>query len=141
MNKDKLKGKLFFFLVDSKELDTLDEWVEYLDAIVHGPCLILEKDNELQLIENPFITKAQVAIVRGMRVEIYSKEHPPPHFHVLSPTIDASFRIDNCTLLNGEVTKDEHKKIRYWHKQAKPMLIEKWNLMRPTDCVAGLYRE
>jgi len=77
----------------------------------------------------------------GLKIDIYPKEHAPPHFHVLSPTIDASFRIDNCELLNGNISGSDHKKIRYWHKYAKQLLIEKWNSTRPTHCSVGFYTE
>jgi len=141
--KDKLKGKISFWRVDPTELETLDEWTEFLDAIIHGPNLVLERNGNLILVENPVVEKARIAeIGRGMKIEIYSKEHSPPHFHVLSSEIDASFRIDDCTHLAGKIRSSaDYKKIKYWHRHAKPILIEKWNSMRSTDCLVGLYKD
>ena len=141
MAKAKLKGTLSFCFIDPQELDSLDEWVEYLDALINGPCLILEKDNDLVLVEDPLIIRVRIALVRNMKIEIRSNEHAPPHFHVISPEIDASFRIDNCEILKGKINSKDYKIIKYWHQSARPMLIETWNSMRPTDCVVGLYKD
>jgi hypothetical protein len=137
MKKDQLKGTNLFFEVDPVELDTFEEWAEYLESMLHGPCSVWEQDGELILLE----IKARVDKVSGMSIEIYPKEHAPPHFHVRSATVDASFRIDNCALLDGKIAKHDYNKIRYWHQHAKPILIERWNSLRPTQCVVGQYRE
>jgi hypothetical protein len=75
-----------------------------------------------------------------MKIEIRSNEHALPHFHVISPEIDASFRIDNCEILKGQIGTKDYKKIKYWHQSAKSVLIETWNSMRPTDCVVGSFK-
>jgi hypothetical protein len=141
MAKDRLTGTLSLCFIDPQELDGLDEWVEYLDALINGPCLILEESNDLILVPDPLIIRVRIALVRNMKIEIRSNEHAPPHFHVISPEIDASFTIDNCEILQGKISTKDYKKIKYWHQSAKPMLIETWNSVRPTDCVVGLYRD
>jgi hypothetical protein len=135
--KELLKGRKYFFEVDPTELESFEEFAEYLESMLSEPCTVWEKDGELILFE----IKALVANIRGLRIEIYPKEHAPPHFHVLSANIDASFRIDNCELLNGTISSSDHKKILYWHKYSKQLLIEKWNSMRPTNCPVGFYTE
>jgi hypothetical protein len=42
-------------------------------------------------------------------------------------------------LLDGDVGNRDKKKIQFWHKHAKPLLIEVWNSTRPTDCTVGAY--
>ena len=116
MNKEQLKGTKWFYRVESSELGTFEEWAEYLESLLSGPCLIWEKDGELILCE----IKARVDTINGLRIEIYPKEHAPPHFHIRSTSVNASFSIDDCSLLQGEVSRDDYNKIRYWHKRAKP---------------------
>ncbi|PJB29760.1 hypothetical protein CO110_04110 [Candidatus Desantisbacteria bacterium CG_4_9_14_3_um_filter_40_11] len=141
MSKDRLKGTLAFWRVDPKELSTLDELAEYLNALINGSCLFIEKDGRLIVVENPVIERARIAEVGDMKIEIFSKEHPPPHFHVSSPRVDASFRIDNCKLIKGNISKKDYKAIKYFHQEKKSTIIEKWNSMRPTDCAVGLFRD
>jgi len=133
---NRLRNTAGFYLVDPKTLDTLNDWTEYLDSLLHGPCAVWEENGELSLIE----TRQLVEMVRGMRISIFSREHPPPHFHVKSATVDASFRIEDCVELDGHVDRKTYDKIRYWHGLAKPKLIAIWNETRPSDCVVGEYK-
>lgn len=137
MTKNELKGTRWFHTVNPKELSGLDDFAEYLEAILNNGCSVLEIDGELVLLE----IKKLVANVRGLKVEIYSKEHPPPHFHVKSASVNASFTIENCSLLNGKISNGEYNKILYWHQHSKQTLIDCWNETRPSDCVVGEYRE
>lgn len=136
MRKSELWGTRWFYSVNPNELETFEEYATYLEAILTGPCSITEKDGKLHLL----IIRARVAVIGGLKIEIYPREHTPPHFHVRSATIDASFRIEDCVLLTGEIDRNEFDKIRYWHQHSKLSLVEKWNLFRPTDCVVGPYR-
>lgn len=121
---------------DPAELGGFEEWAEWLEAILHNPCSVWDRDGELVLLE----IRQLVARVNGIRIEIYANEHAPPHFHVRSPNVDASFAIVDCRKLAGDVSPGDLRKIRYWHKHAKPLLIERWNSTRPTDCVVGKYQ-
>ncbi len=125
-----------FHLVSTNDLSGLDEYVEWLEAILHRPCSVWEEDGELVLIQ----TKQLIKKLNGLKIEIHPNEHPPPHFHVTSPNIDASFTIQDCELLNGSLSNKEFDKIRYWHKAAKGLLIEVWDSTRPYNCQVGKYR-
>lgn len=136
MTKEQLKGTRWFHTVDPSELSGLDEFAEYLEAILNNGCSVLELNGELVLLE----IKQLVANVRGLKIEIYSKEHPPLHFHVKSATVDASFIIEDCSLLNGKISSGDYNKILYWHQHSKKILIDCWNKTRPSDCAVGEYK-
>lgn len=73
-----------------------------------------------------------------LKIEIYSNEHAPPHFHISNESKKASLRIDNCEELeNSGFSNREIKNIHEWFKRSKIKLIEVWNKTRPTDCVVG----
>jgi hypothetical protein len=137
MPKDLARKMGLFCLVDPSQLTDLDELAEWLLSLGSGLCTVVERDGELLLLE----ARQRVAVIdRGMRIEIHPHEHAPPHFHVGSETMNASFAIDDCSLLRGNVTSSEQRRIRYWHRRAKPMLIDFWNSTRPGDCAVGEYR-
>lgn len=136
-SKDRLRGTPFFYFVSPADLETLDEFTEYLDCLLHGACRVEEVSGELRLVEG----RQLVARVRGLRIHIYSNEHPPPHFHVKSASVDASFRIDNCEFIHGDVSSSDLKTIRYWYKLSRERLIEIWNETRPSECQVGTFRE
>ncbi|MBC7348464.1 MAG: DUF4160 domain-containing protein [Candidatus Aminicenantes bacterium] len=87
-------------------------------------------------------TKEQIARIGGVVIEVYSKEHPPPHFHVRYSGKNASYRIDNCERVEGSLGTKEDKIVKYWfEKEGKDILIDAWNRTRPGDCSVGRYEE
>jgi hypothetical protein len=136
--KDLLKKVGLLGIINPKELENFQEWVEYLESILTGPFSIFPDDGEMKLIE----IKARVATFRGLTIEIFPNEHVPPHFHVKSHGINASFRIKDCSILDGEIKQNDYDKICFWYNTgAKDLLIEVWNKTRPTNCIAGNYQE
>ena len=83
---------------------------------------------------------ALVLEVSGLRVEIFSREHPPPHFRVRYAGETANYRISDCVQLNGGLQR-HYGFIQKWHARHKDDLIETWNRLRPSNCPVGAYRE
>jgi hypothetical protein len=81
-----------------------------------------------------------VATLDGLRIHIFSDEHPPPHFRVSYAGETADFYISAGAKLVGGLKKWE-RTIRAWHATHKAELIDVWNRTRPTDCPVGPYRE
>ena len=125
--------------IEPDRLKSLDEIAEYLDSIISSGCEPIEKDGEISLME----TRHQVSVKRGMKITINSNEHPPPHFHLKSATIDATFSIKDCSCLNGceSLSSKDKKFIKYWYNGIRQQLIESWNKTRPDDCPVGIYKE
>jgi hypothetical protein len=78
-----------------------------------------------------------VARVAGLKIHIYPVEHPPPHFHVRSPDVDATFTLDDCTFIKGNIDRRERDLVRWWYDRSRSLLIRVWNQTRPSDCPAG----
>lgn len=85
--------------------------------------------------------KQLVARVRGLQIHVYSDEHSPPHFHVKSPDVDASFTVKDCTFLRGNIDSREQKLVRWWYDRSRPLLVATWNATRPSDCPVGPINE
>lgn len=68
---------------------TLEELNQVLYILLNGDFAVWD-DGSLYSI------RQLVARFSGLKVEIYSKEHPPPHFHVKGGDVDAVFSISNC---------------------------------------------
>lgn len=80
-----------------------------------------------------------VAFDGGLKIEVFSNEHPPPHFRVKYGGETANFTISDCAKLNGGLNRWE-RNIKAWHKKNKDALIQAWNASRPSDCPVGNYR-
>lgn len=81
--------------------------------------------------------RALVDTVGPLRIVIHPNEHPPPHFHVTASGINASFAIEDCLLLRGDIGSRERKLIEYWHRRGRARLVDVWNKTRPSDCPVG----
>jgi hypothetical protein len=76
-----------------------------------------------------------------LQIQVFSNEHPPPHFRVICNAGRNDFKISDCTPLHGNELSRFFRQIREWHKTNKQKLITTWNDTRPSDCPVGLYRE
>lgn len=135
--KEILRRTALFFLVEPSQLEGLTEAVEWLESLLNGPCEVVTHDGQDFIVEQ----RQLIERLEGLKIEIYPNEHPPPHFHAVAPKVDASFAIDDCRLLKGDISGQDHRKIRLWHANFKPLLIDRWNATRPTLCKVGSYRE
>lgn len=75
---------------------------------------------------------------KGLRVEVFSREHPPPHFRVSVDGESANYRISDCAQLNGGL-KRYYAEIKHWHGNQKSTLVDAWNSRRPSNCPVGPY--
>lgn len=100
---------------------------------------IIEFTDQGEYVE---VKKIQVDRVNGLKIEIFSNEHPPPHFRVKFQGTTANYRISDCQRINGsgEVIRFENNIIKWWKKH-KQKLIKVWNERRPANCPVGIYRE
>lgn len=114
-----------------------DSVAQLAESIRQGPVLEVKDGKGLRLL-----TEEVVDRINGLKIEVFSNEHPPPHFRVKYQSSTANFRISDCERLNGsgEVLKYE-KNVRLWWGDNKQTLIEAWNNNRPSDCPVGEYRE
>lgn len=87
-----------------------------------------------------FLTEELVAHLNGLKIQIFSNEHPPPHFRVQYSGETANYSISDCTQLNGGLKK-WYRNIREWHAKNKQTLIDTWNKTRPSNCPVGAYRD
>ncbi len=79
-----------------------------------------------------------VTHLNGLKIQIFSKEHPPPHFRVIYNGETANYKISDCTKLNGGLNK-WYRNIKKWHEINKFKLVQVWDETRPSDCTVGDY--
>ncbi len=89
--------------------------------------------------ELSYIRKVEVDRFNGFRVEVFAREHPPPHFRVRYQGETATFRLSDGERLHGAL-KVHTRKIRDWYRRNRSTVIDAWNKHRPTDCPVGVVR-
>lgn len=87
--------------------------------------LLSDRELETLLKYSDNSIKERLTKINDLEIIIYSNDHDPPHFHVKTKElrIDAKFKIEDCSLLSGEVSRKELKKIEAFYKSPKGKII------------------
>jgi len=76
----------------------------------------------------------KVDTIGGLKIFVYTDDHPPPHFHVVTDKYNARFEIGSCELLGskGEYVSRHERTIREWHARNVDLLTAVWLRTRPS---------
>lgn len=85
--------------------------------------------------------KQLVAQVKGLKIEVFAREHSPPHFHVSGGGVDATFSLADCTHLAGQISGRHAALVKWWYVRSRPALVRAWNESRPSNCPVGPIHE
>ena len=107
--------------------------MELEECFCSGPMI---DDNGTRLLNEELFDR-----LNGLKIDIFSNEHPPPHFRVKFQGQTNNFTISDCTPLNGNALKKYFRNIKKWHAENKEGIVEFWDKKRPDDCPVGKYRE
>ena len=102
------------------------------EDFAHGPVI---RDDGTR-----YLTEETGARFDGLKIQVFSNEHPPPHFRVEYSGETANVSIKDCTRINGGLDR-WLRNIRIWHGTNKQTLIDACDKNRPSDCPIGVYRE
>jgi hypothetical protein len=118
-------------MVDCPPTEVLPDEAAELEADLKlGPLL----DNGKRQLNEDFVDN-----IGGLKICVFSAEHPPPHFRVSFQGESANFTITTCDRLPKQLGLEKFERnIRKWWKQNKLTLAQTWNAIRPTDCTVGV---
>jgi Domain of unknown function (DUF4160) len=72
-----------------------------------------------------------VIIIDGIRIEIFTNDHLPPHFHVRFGTMRAKFDILTGNMIKGRMDKRTVRKVKLWTEFNRELLMQVWTDSRP----------
>ncbi len=64
--------------------------------------------------------------IGNIKICMYSDDHNPPHFHVLTPDERGSVRINDLELVAGSLSSEVLKKSCEWVMKNRNELMDKW---------------
>ena len=67
-------------------------------------------------------------IIDGVKIDIYSREHPPPHFHAIYAEFEVEIDIRTLEVLRGQLPKRALALVLEWAADHRTELMEDWNL-------------
>jgi hypothetical protein len=72
-----------------------------------------------------------IKIIDSIKLDIYSREHLPPHFHLLYAEYEELIEIDTLNTYIGYVPKKQRKKVTDWAMNNKNYLLEIFKQLNP----------
>jgi hypothetical protein len=68
-----------------------------------------------------------IIILDGIKVDVYSRDHPPPHFHALYAGYEELIVIETLETYAGKLPKTQRRKVVEWAEQRKEWLLNIFN--------------
>lgn len=68
-----------------------------------------------------------VAIVEGVKIQFYPKEHPPPHFHAVFAEHRAQIDIATLRVLRGRLPRAKLRVVISWAETRREALQRGWD--------------
>lgn len=72
-----------------------------------------------------------IKIIDAIKIDIYSREHPPPHFHVLFAEYEELIEIETLRTYVGKVPTKQRKKVIDWAIMNKDYLLNIFKQLNP----------
>ena len=72
-----------------------------------------------------------VKIIDSIKIDIYSREHPPPHFHVIYAEYEELIIIDSLETYIGYLPPKQRKKVVKWAEDKKDFLNDNFKKLNP----------
>ena len=72
-----------------------------------------------------------IKIIDSIKIDVYSREHPPPHIHVLCAEYEELIVIETLETYAGYVPSAQRKKVIRWATTQKELLLENFKRLNP----------
>ncbi len=72
-----------------------------------------------------------IEIIDGIKINIYSNEHPPPHFHSIYGEYEALIRITDLEIEKGKLPNKQYKKVKKWASKHQSILGDIFKQLNP----------
>ncbi len=85
-----------------------------------------------------------ISIFFGIVVQMYWRDHPPPHFHAHYQGQEVLFSIKTGDVLEGEMPPGARRIIKAWAVRHRQELLENWEkckLRLPLNAIQGADEE
>lgn len=72
-----------------------------------------------------------IRIIDSIKIDLYSREHPPPHFHAIYADSEVLVSIRDFEILKGKLPKSQFNKVIDWAKDNQAMLMDNFKRLNP----------
>ena len=71
-----------------------------------------------------------ISIFFGIIVQMYWRDHPPPHFHAYYQDSVSVFSIDPVELMAGTLPVRQRRLVEAWAELHQAELVEDWDMLQ-----------
>jgi hypothetical protein len=72
-----------------------------------------------------------IKIIDSVKIDLYSREHPPPHFHAIYAGMEVLITIKDYKIYAGKIPNNQFNKVIEWAKANQEMLLENFKRLNP----------
>lgn len=72
-----------------------------------------------------------VKTIDTIKIDIYSREHPPPHFHAKFAEFEELIAIETLETYAGNIPRMQRRKVTDWAGDNKQFLLNIFNQLNP----------
>lgn len=72
-----------------------------------------------------------IKIIDSVKIDVYSREHPPPHFNAKYAEFEELIIIDSLQTYAGKIPKTQRQKVIEWAEFNKHFLQSTFKLLNP----------
>jgi hypothetical protein len=69
-----------------------------------------------------------ISVFYGIVIQMFWREHPPPHFHALYGEYEATIDLRDLRVLRGSLPRRAMALVLEWAAEHREELMEDWNL-------------
>ncbi len=69
--------------------------------------------------------------IDGIKIDVYSREHPPPHFHAKYAEYEELIEIETLNTYAGKLPRNKKEKVIKWAKENKQILSDNFKRLNP----------
>ncbi len=70
-------------------------------------------------------------LIDSIKIDVYSREHPPPHFHAIYAEYEELIIIETLGTYTGKLPTPQRKKVVDWAMDKKEFLMTNFKLLNP----------
>jgi hypothetical protein len=72
----------------------------------------------------------EIARFFGVVIQMYKRDHPPPHLHAIYAEFIGVFDIQTGDLTDGDLPSKQKRLVETWIKLHKAELLDNWGLLQ-----------
>jgi len=72
-----------------------------------------------------------IKIIDSVKIDLYSRKHPPPHFHAVYAGMEVLITIKDFKIYAGKIPNPKFIKLMEWAKANQEMLLENFKRLNP----------